>query len=193
MPACEGNSCSVPNIPGLHTISARRLCAAIRQCPIPTHPVSPVTGTSCRERDRLELEGHFCWGSRSTIWMLERAWMSWEMQTKLRCGSYFEPTEGWLSLSNQTVVVESAWGLSELVDPEALPIPWVRAAQSLPSCVREINSDTCCLLPALVSSGSNMKTEPRATMCSGQDDSSVGRSGPHQIPKQASALSLDTA
>jgi len=90
------------------------------------------------------------------------------MQTRVRCGSCFEPREGWLSWSNQTIAVEPASGLSKLVDPEALPIPWVRAAQPLPSCLLEGKSGTCCLLPARVSAGSNTAIEQRAAMCSGQ-------------------------
>lgn len=183
MPACEGDSCSAPNSPGLHTISARSPCAAIRQCPVPSHPLSPVypqLQAPAAGREKLVLGGHLCWKVKKLdIDTGKSLDVLREMQTRARCGSCFEYTEGWLSLSNRTVVIEPAWGLSQLVDPEALPIPWVRAAQSLPrsQCVQEINSDTCCLLPALVSAGSNMETEQKAAMCSGQDDSTVGRWG----------------
>lgn len=145
MPAHEGDSCFAPNPPGLHTMSARSPCAAIRQCPVPTHPLSPVypqLQAPSAERKAgtggpFLLEGqeawYRCW---KELGYLERE------ANKGEVWLMFWTYRGWLFLSNQAVVREPAWGLSQLVDPEALPVPWVRAAQSLPSCVQEINSDT---------------------------------------------------
>lgn len=98
----------------------------------------------------------------------------------------FWTREGWLSRSNQTTTVEPAWGLSKLVDSEALPIPWLRTAQLLPSCILEGESDTQCLLLAQLSAGSYLEIEQRPAMCSGWDlDGAMRRPG-SSLPIRAS-------
>lgn len=98
MPAREGTEllfCSKP--PGLHTISARSPCAAIRQCPVPTHPLSPVY-PSYRphlQRERLVLEGHSCWKVKKHDIDAGKSWdILRERQTRAMCGSCFEHTGG---------------------------------------------------------------------------------------------------